>query len=262
MIIEVHDEESELKLWVEYKKTSNPKIREFFITKYHPLVRYVAGSLAVNMPKNVDYEDLVSYGVFGLMDAIEKYDPEKKIKFKTYALTRIRGSIIDELRSYDHVPRNVRQRAKELSDVVGQLESRFGRKATGKEVAEALNVSLDDYYELVFKISGSTILSLDDMWFAGDENDKVSIVESVESPSSLQPDSIVENQEVKRIIIEAIQELPDKEKKVLVLYYYESLTLNEIGEILGVTESRVSQLHTRAIDLLRQKMTHIRKGIR
>jgi RNA polymerase sigma factor for flagellar operon FliA len=255
------EQKTEEELWLAYKKTRDPKIREAFIKQYAPLVKYVAGKVAVGMPHNVEYDDLVGFGTFGLLDAIEKFDPEKNVKFKTYAVTRIRGAIFDELRSIDWVPRSVRQKTKELEETIGSLEAQLGRTATDQEIAQALGLTEEEFLKTMMHISGTSILSLNDVWFSGDENDKVSIGESIEAPSSLNPENIVEKDEIRRIIIEAINELPDKEKKVLVLYYYEDLTLKEIGQVLEVTESRVSQLHTKAILRLRAKLTNIRKGI-
>ncbi|MCW8966311.1 MAG: RNA polymerase sigma factor WhiG [Candidatus Pacearchaeota archaeon] len=254
-------EKSEQELWKQYKKAKDPKIRDFFVKQYAPLVKYVAGKVAIGMPHNVEFDDLVGFGVFGLFDAIEKFDPEKHVKFKTYAVTRIRGAIFDELRAIDWVPRSVRQKSRQLEETVRHLESQLGRVATDKEIAKAMDMTSGDFQKMILKISGTSILSLNDVWNTGEENDKISIVDSIESPTSLNPDTIVEKEEVKRVIIEAIQELPEKEKKVLVLYYYEDLTLKEIGEVLAVTESRISQLHTKAIMRLRTKLTSIKKGI-
>jgi RNA polymerase sigma factor FliA len=255
------EEKTEQELWEEYRKTNNPHIRDLFIKQYAPLVKYVAGKVAIGMPHNVEFDDLVGFGVFGLFDAIEKFDPEKHVKFKTYAVTRIRGAIFDELRSIDWVPRSVRQKSREIEDAIHKLESSLGHSASDKEIAKELGMDLNEFQKTMLKISGTSILSLNDLWYSGDENDKVSIVDSIESPQSLNPDTIVEKEEIKRVIVEAIQELPDKEKKVLVLYYYEDLTLKEIGEVLEVTESRISQLHTKAIMRLRAKLTNIKKGI-
>jgi len=252
---------SEDELWQRYRKTKDPAIRETFIKQYAPLVKYVAGKVAMGMPHNVEFDDLVGYGVFGLMDAIDKYDPEKNVKFKTYAVTRIRGAIFDELRQIDWVPRSVRQKTREIESVISSLEAQLGRTASDQEVAGALGMDESEYLKTIQKISGTSILSLNDVWFSGDENDKISIGDSIESPSSLNPDVMVEKDEIRRVIIEAINELPDKEKKILVLYYYEDLTLKDIGRVLEVTESRVSQLHTKAIMHLRSKLTNIRKGI-
>jgi len=254
-------DKSEEELWKLYKDTGDPEIRERLVRQYAPLVKYVAGKVAVGMPHNVEFDDLVGYGVFGLFDAIEKFDPEKHVKFKTYAVTRIRGAIFDELRSIDWVPRSVRQKAREIEETVRRLESSLGRTATDEEVAGELNMSVKEYEKTMLKVSGTSILSLNDVWYTGEDNDKVSIADSIESPQSLNPDVIVEKDEIKRVIAQSIQELPEKEKKVLVLYYYEDLTLKEIGQVLEVTESRVSQLHTKAIMRLRTKLTNIKKGI-
>ncbi|MDR0525486.1 MAG: RNA polymerase sigma factor WhiG [Spirochaetaceae bacterium] len=255
------EQKTEDQLWVEYRRSRDSKIRETFIKQYAPLVKYVAGKVAIGMPHNVEFDDLVGYGTFGLLDAIDKFDPEKGVKFKTYAVTRIRGAIFDELRSIDWVPRSVRQKTREVEEAVGALEAQLGRTATDQEIANSLGMDEDEYTKTMMKISGTSILSLNDVWFSGDENDKVSIGDSIESPISLNPDVIVEKDEIRRVIVEHISELPDKEKKILVLYYYEDLTLKEIGQVLEVTESRVSQLHTKAISRLRSKLTNIRKGI-
>ncbi len=254
-------EKSEQQLWKEYKKTKSPKIRDMFVKQYAPLVKYVAGKVAIGMPHNVDFDDLVGYGVFGLFDAIAKFDPDKHVKFKTYAVTRIRGAIFDELRSIDWVPRSVRQKAREIEDTIHRLEASLGRSVSDDEIAKELNMDSDEYKKTILKVSGTSILSLNDVWYNDDENDKVTIVDSIESPTSLNPDTIVEKEEIKRVIIDAINDLPEKEKKVLVLYYYEDLTLKEIGKVLDVTESRISQLHTKAIMRLRAKLTNIKKGL-
>ncbi len=254
-------QKTEEELWADYKKSRDPAIREFFIKQYAPLVKYVAGKVAVGMPSNVEFDDLVGFGVFGLLDAIDKFDPDKNVKFKTYAVTRIRGSIFDELRSIDWVPRSVRQKTREIEDAIVNLESKLGRTASDTEIAGSLGVSENEFHQTLFKISGTSIMSLNDVWYSGDDSERISIGDSIESPSSLNPDVIVEREEIKRVIVEAINELPEKEKMVLVLYYYEDLTLKEIGQVLNVTESRVSQLHTKANLRLRAKLTNIRKGI-
>jgi len=225
------------------------------------LVKYVAGKVAVGMPHNVEFDDLVGFGVFGLLDAIDKFDPAKNVKFKTYAVTRIRGAIFDELRAIDWVPRSVRQKTREIEETIGSLEAQLGRTVSDQELAHAMGMSEDEFLKTMLKISGTSVLSLNDVWYSGDESDRVSIGESIEAPTSMNPDVVVEKDEIRRVIIEAINELPEKEKKVLVLYYYEDLTLKEIGQVLEVTESRVSQLHTKAILRLRAKLTNIRKGI-
>lgn len=251
----------EKELWHQYRSTKDQSIRDAIVKQYAPLVKYVAGKVSVGMPQNVDFDDLVGFGVFGLFDAIEKYDPDKHVKFKTYAVTRIRGAIFDELRSIDWVPRSVRQKTREIDDTVQHLEAKLGRAATDEEVAAEMGLSIVQYNQMMLKVSGTSMLSLNDVWYTGEDNDKISIVESIESPNSLRPDAIAEKGEMRRVIVEAISELPEKEKKVLVLYYYEDLTLKEIGKVLDVTESRISQLHTKAISRLRGKLTNMKKGI-
>ena len=261
MAASLFDEKTEDELWIEYKKTRSPQLRDAFIRQYMSLVKYVAGKVSVGMPGSVEFDDLVGFGQFGLLDAINKFDPEKNVKFKTYAVTRIRGAIFDELRSIDWVPRSVRQKSREIEDAISRLESKLGRTASDAEIAGSMGISEEDYNQTVLKVSGTSILSLNDIWYSGDDSDHVSIGDCIESPSSLNPDVIVEREEVRRVIIEAINDLPEKEKMVLVLYYYEDLTFKEIGQVLNVSESRISQLHTKANLRLRAKLTNIRKGI-
>ncbi len=252
---------TEAELWRLYRKNHDPRIREQLVKQYAPLVKYVAGKVAIGMPHNVEFDDLVGYGVFGLFDAIEKFDPDKHVKFKTYAVTRIRGAIFDELRSIDWVPRSVRQKTREIEESVRRLESSLGRAAADDEIAADLGISVKEFEKLMLKISGTSIMSLNEVWYTGEDSDTVSIADTIESPQSLNPDIIVEKDEMKRVIVQSINELPEKEKKVLVLYYYEDLTLKEIGQVLEVTESRISQLHTKAIMRLRAKLTNLKKGI-
>ena len=255
------EQKTEDELWLEFKNTKSPKLRDKFIRQYMPLVKYVAGKISVGMPGSVDFDDLVGYGQFGLLDAINKFDPEKNVKFKTYAVTRIRGAILDELRSLDWVPRSVRQKAREIEETIADLESKLGRYPTDSEIAKSLDMTEDEYHQAELKISGTSVLSLNDVWTAGDDADKMSIGDLVEAPSSLNPDVIVEREEIRRVVVEAINELPEKEKMVLVLYYHEDLTFREIGKVLEVSESRVSQLHAKANLRLRAKLTNVRKGI-
>ena len=261
MATSLFDEKTEDELWLEYKKTRSPQLRDKFIRQYMPLVKYVAGKLAVGMPGSVEFDDLVGFGQFGLLDAIEKFDPGKNVKFKTYAVTRIRGAIFDELRQLDWVPRSVRQKSREIEDTIVDLESKLGRTATDAEIAEKMGVSEAEYQQTVMKVSGTSVLSLNDVWYSGNDNDHMSIGDSIESPSSLNPDVIVEREEMQKVIVEAINELQKKEKMVIVLYYHEDLTFKEIGQVLEVSESRISQLHTRANLRLRAKLTNLRKGI-
>ena len=255
------EEKTEDEIWREYRKTKSPDLRDKIIRQYMPLVKYVAGKVGVGMPSSVEFDDLVGFGQFGLLDAIEKFDPDKNVKFKTYAVTRIRGAIFDELRQLDWVPRSVRQKSREIEDTIGDLEARLGRTASDAEIAGKLGVSEEEYQQTVMKLSGTSVLSLNDVWYSGNDNDHMSIGDSIESPSSLNPDVIVEREEIRKIIIQAINELPEKEKMVIVLYYHEDLTFKEIGEVLEVSESRISQLHTKANLRLRAKLTNLRKGI-
>lgn len=254
---------NETDLWKEYRATKKKEIKDYLVEKYSPLVKHVAGKVAIGMPQNVEFDDLVSYGVFGLLDAIEKFDPAREIKFKTYAMTRIRGSIFDELRSVDWIPRSIRQKAKQLEQTIGMLENNAGgQPVSDEQIAKEMNfATVEEYNTFLTKISGISLISLNDIWFLGDENDEVSFMETLESPANMNPDVIIEKEEIKSVIVEAIKTLPEKEKKVIVLYYYEDLTLKEIGEVLEVTESRISQLHTKAVMRLRSKLGKVKSVV-
>ncbi|MDY6934238.1 MAG: RNA polymerase sigma factor WhiG [Spirochaetota bacterium] len=248
-------------LWEKYAKERDQGIRDYFVIKYAPLVKYVAGKVSMGMPQNIEFDDLVSYGIFGLIDAINKYDPNRGIKFKTYAMTRIRGAIFDELRSIDWVPRSIRQKAKQIEQVISDLENKLGRTVEDEEIAQELGVTNEEFQALLNKLSGTSVLSLNDICYMGDESDELSLLETLEAPEDMKPDILIEKEEICDYIVDAIKKLPDKEKKVIVLYYYEDLTLKEIGEVLEVTESRVSQLHTKAIMRLRGRLGRIKSNI-
>ena len=258
LIINNSDED---KLWAEYKKTKSSQLRDRLIRQYMPLVKYVAGKVSVGLPASMEFDDLVGFGQFGLLDAISKYDLEKGVKFKTYAVTRIRGAIFDEMRQLDWVPRSVRQKSREIEDTISELESKLGRTATDSEIAQQLNLSEDEYHQTIMKVSASSIVSLNDVWSSGDDSDHLSIGDTIESPASLNPDVQVEREEIRKVIVQAINELPEKEKMVIVLYYHEDLTFKEIGQVLDVSESRISQLHTKANLRLKAKLTNFRKVI-
>ncbi|MGL4562122.1 MAG: RNA polymerase sigma factor WhiG [Brevinema sp.] len=254
---------TEEELWAQYTDTKDRRIRNYFIEKYAPLVKYVAGRVMVNIPSSIEYEDLVSFGVIGLMDAIDKFDLNRDIKFKTYAVTRIRGAIFDELRNLDWLPRSVRQKAKEIERTISQLELKLGRSAKDKEIAEAMKISVEEFHQLLLRVGTNALISMDENWFMNDssnDNSPISMEETLESASGISPESLAERTEIKKMIAQAIADLPDREKQVLILYYYEELTLKEIGSILSVTESRISQLHTKAIMRLRGKLEQIKKG--
>jgi len=255
------DEIGEEKLWDKFIKSADQQIRDYFVIKYAPLVKYVAGKVSMGMPQNIEFDDLVSYGVFGLIDAISKFDPARGIKFKTYAMTRIRGAIFDELRSIDWIPRSIRQKAKQVEQIISELENKLGRTVEDEEIAREMGIPNEELQSLLNKLSGTSMLSLNDIWYLGDDNDELSILETLEAPENMNPDLLIEKQEIRDYIIDAIKKLPDKEKKVIVLYYYEDLTLKEIGEVLEVTESRVSQLHTKAIMRLRGRLGRIKSNL-
>jgi RNA polymerase sigma factor for flagellar operon FliA len=237
-------------LWLEYRRTGDQKLRDRLILTYAPLVKYVAGRLGSGLPAHVDEGDLVSYGLLGLIGAIERYDPARDVKFETYAMARIKGQIIDELRSMDWVPRSVRARARHIERAIGELESRLGRAPTDEEIAKKLGISEEELEESLGEIARSSIAALDELWTvsgAGGGSDQVALIDTIEDESAPDPQGTLSVTEQKEALADAIARLPEREKLVVTLYYYEELTLREIGEVLGVTESRVSQLHTKAI---------------
>ncbi|HEY8426527.1 MAG TPA: RNA polymerase sigma factor WhiG [Limnochordales bacterium] len=237
-----------LRLWKRYKKSRDPELREQLILEYAPLVKYVAGRLAVMLPPHVEFDDLVSYGIFGLVEAVERYDFERGVKFETYAAARIRGAIIDGLRSADWVPRSVRQKARALEKELVRLESHLGRAASDDEVAQALGMTVQEYDRLLAELSGASLVSLDEVWVADpEEESQLRLLETVSDSAAPSPEESLEERELERLVAEAIDHLPERERLVLALYYHEGLTLKEIGRVLGVTESRVCQIHTKAI---------------
>ncbi len=222
---------------------------------YSPLVKYVAGRTAAGLPPHVEEADLISYGLVGLISAIERFDPSREIKFETYAITRIKGAIIDELRSMDWVPRSVRARAREIERANSKLEHRLQRAATDAELAEELGITPDELQDSLLAISHSSIAALDELWNVSDSSgDQVSLMDTLEDPGAPDPARALDVGDMKDRIADAIARLPEREKLVIALYYYENLTLREIGEVLGVTESRISQLHTKAVLRLRSRM--------
>ena len=243
-------------LWREYAKSKDQGVRDRLILTYAPLVKYVAGRLGSGLPAHVDENDLVSYGLLGLIGAIERFDPDRDIKFETYAIARIKGSIIDELRAMDWVPRSVRSRARDIERAIAELERKLHRAPTDEEIAEKLGVSTDDLNESLTEIGRSSIAALDELWTisSGGGGDQVALIDTIEDTQGPEPQSELAQTELKEALGEAIARLPEREKLVVTLYYYEELTLREIGEVLGVTESRVSQLHTKAILRLKARL--------
>jgi RNA polymerase sigma factor FliA len=225
------------------------------VLAYSPLVKYVAGRMSSGLPAHVEEADLISYGLIGLMNAIERFEPHRDIKFETYAITRVKGAIIDELRALDWVPRSVRARARQIERAHGKLEHRLHRTPTDEEMAQELGITADEFQESLLKISTSTVVALDELWAVGDTaGDQVSLLDTLRDPDAPDPQKLLDATELRDRLAAAIADLPDREKLVISLYYYENLTLREIGEVLGVTESRVSQLHTKAVLRLRSRL--------
>ena len=241
-------------LWARYKDEHESTARDELILNYSPLVKYVAGRLASSLPQTVDTADLISYGIFGLIDAIEKFDPGRAIKFETYAISRIKGAIIDELRAMDWVPRSVRSRAREIEGAYVKLENSLRRVPTDQEVADHMGISLKEFQDILAKLSYTSVVSFEELWVGGERDEGQNAIGSIKDDTAEDPVAIFESAEIKDILAGAIDRLPERERTVIALYYYEGLTLKEIGQVLGVTESRVSQLHTKAVLRLRAKL--------
>ena len=243
-------------LWRSYKVDGDERARERLVVAYSPLVKFIAGRMASGLPSHVEDADLVSYGLLGLIGAIERFDLEREIKFETFAVARIKGAIIDELRSLDWVPRSVRSRARDVERAHAALEASLGRAPTDEEMAVKLEMTVDEFRDALLEIANSSVLALDDLWtFADPEGGggQISVLDTIQDPNALDPEREANTAELKDRLADAIESLPERERLVIALYYYESLTLREIGEVLGVTESRVSQLHTKAVLALRSR---------
>ena len=243
--------------WDAFKGSDSPEARERLILHYAPLVKYVASRVATGLPASVEQADLVSYGMFGLIDALQKFEPGRGNKFETYAIPRIKGAIIDELRAMDWVPRSVRFKAREIEKAHADLEAMLKRQPTEKEMAERLGVSLRELHDVVSQISFVSVLALDELVSVGsDRGEQVSLLDTL-ADKGLDPTSGVESQETRGLLAAAINGLSEREKIVVTLYYFEGLTLAEIGDILGVTESSVCQIHTKAVAGLRGQLTEV-----
>lgn len=234
-------------------KKMTPEQKNRLIEEYAPLIKFIAQKIAIRLPSNIEIDDLISSGVIGLMDAIDKYDPSRDNKFKTYAEFRIRGAILDELRAQDWVPRSIRDKSKLLDKTVAQLESEMGRNPTDEEVAKTLNMTIEEYHDLINQVRPVSLLPIHDTQNFNNV-DKKSLLDILEGSKINNPHTQFNLKVVKDIITQAIEELPERQRLVLSLYYYEDLNLKEIGKVLRVTESRVSQLHAQAVSRLRSKL--------
>lgn len=237
-------------LWIAYQQNKSMEIRELLIQNYLGLVRLVAGRLAIGLPQHVDKDDLISNGFFGLLDAIERFDPIRGIKFETYAVARIRGAILDAIRAQDWVPVSLRQKARQYEQAVAQLEHKLGRSAQDHEIADNLNISIDELNHLLHQLNAATVIPLEE--FAKSEP---------VSNQQINPSHNVETEEIKNTLTKTIEKLPEKEKLVVTLYYYEGLTLKEISLILKLSEARISQLHTKAVFRLRGSLSRIKSSL-
>jgi RNA polymerase sigma factor for flagellar operon FliA len=248
------DDGGTARLWVEYKKSGERRLRDQLIVLYSPLVKYVAARVAVGLPQHVDGSDLVSYGIIGLIDAIDRFSPDRQVKFETYAIPRIRGAIIDELRAIDWVPRSVRAKARAVEQAYASLEATLLRTPTDAEVAAELDMSESDLQDILRQISFVGVAALDEVFMVGgDRTDRTTLGDTIPDAAA-GPVALFEDKESKEILSQAIMQLGERERTVLSLYYYEGLTLAEIGDILGVTESRVCQIHTKAVLQLRGRL--------
>ena len=241
---------SKEKLWDEYKKNRSQELREQIIIEYAPLVKLVAGRLNMYLGYNVEYEDLVSYGIFGLIDAIDKFDMTKDVKFETYASLRIRGSILDQIRKMDWIPRTVRQKQRKIDEAIKAVEQRTGKTASDEEIAGELGVTEEELLNWQSQLKVTNVVSLNEYVEQGTEP----VMETRGNSHFVQPEEMVEQNELKEMLQKAMELLTEKESKVILLYYYEELTLKEISRILEVSESRVSQLHTKALQKMQKTM--------
>ncbi len=254
-------EEEELKIWRKYKNLRGETEKVFLLRKYFPLVKYVAGKIVPTVPSNIDFNDLIGFGNFGLLDAIDKFDPNKGVKFKTYGITRIRGQIYDELRSLDWIPRSVRQKYKFIEEVRMNYKEEKGEAISKADLCERVGMDSSQVNRISNMVTDSNIGSLDEFWTVKNDEDDIALIDTLKSSENSNPLVQIEQNEVKQIIAEEIKKLPEKEKKVLILYYYEELTLKEIGEVLSVTESRVSQIHSKAIRFIRSSLDSLKKNL-
>jgi RNA polymerase sigma factor for flagellar operon FliA len=243
-------------LWERYAADRDPALRDRLILHYAPLVKYVAGRVGSGLPSHVEQADLVSYGTFGLIDAISRYEPSREVKFESYAMARIRGAIIDELRSTDWIPRSVRLKARQFERAVAELESRLQRSPSEEEVADQMEMDVEDVRKFLGQLSLVNVVALDEL-LVDDDGGAPRLVDTLQDSTALDPQAVAEHGEARQLLARAVEQLPDREKVVVSLYYFEGLTLADIGRVLGVTESRICQLHTKAVLHLRTKLADI-----
>jgi RNA polymerase sigma factor for flagellar operon FliA len=243
-------------LWDGYVATRDPALRDRLILHYAPLVKYVAGRVGSGLPAHVEHADLVSYGTFGLIDAITRYEPTREVKFESYAMSRIRGAIIDELRSTDWIPRSVRMKARQFERTVAELEARLRRTPSDEEVADAMEIDVEEVRKFLGQLSLVNVVALDEL-LTDDDGGSPSLGDTLQDSSALDPQAAAEHGEARQMLARAVEHLPEREKVVVSLYYFEGLTLADIGRVLGVTESRICQLHTKAVLHLRTKLADI-----
>lgn len=243
-------------LWARYVEGRDAGLRDRLILHYAPLVKYVAGRVGSGLPAHVEQADLISYGTFGLIDAITRFEPTREVKFESYAMARIRGAIIDELRNTDWIPRSVRVKARAFERTVAELESRLHRTPTDEEVAAAMDMDVEDIRKFLGQLSLVNVVALDEL-LTDDEGGSPRLGDTLQDPSALDPQAMAEHGEARQLLARAVEQLPEREKVVVSLYYFEGLTLADIGRVLGVTESRICQLHTKAVLHLRTKLADI-----
>jgi RNA polymerase sigma factor for flagellar operon FliA len=247
--------EEELRmLWRRYRDRQDGHARDRLIMTFAPLVKYVAGRMRSALPSHVDEADLISYGLVGLIGAVERFDPARRVKFETYAVTRIKGAIIDELRALDWVPRSVRARARAIEKKSAELEAKLHRTPTDEELASALGLGADEFHDAIAQIAAGSIVALDEMWSISPGGESVSLLDTIGDTRMSDPAELLDATDLRNTLADAIARLPERERIVVALYYYDNLSLREIGEVLGVTESRVSQLHTKAVLRLKGRL--------
>jgi RNA polymerase sigma factor for flagellar operon FliA len=244
-------------LWNDYVANRDPGLRDRLILHYAPLVKYVAGRVGSGLPAHVEQADLVSYGTFGLIDAITRYEPTREVKFESYAMARIRGAIIDELRHTDWIPRSVRMKARSYERAVAELEATLQRTPTDEEVAEVLDMDVEEMRKFLGQLSLVNVVALDELLTDDDGGGSPRLGDTLQDSRALDPQAMAEHGEARQLLARAVEQLPEREKVVVSLYYFEGLTLADIGRVLGVTESRICQMHTKAVLQLRTKLADI-----